>query len=751
MFFKYLKLKKIRSLLRFCGALWVFGIYTARGQSVENPKSITIAPDRAFAVDFIHEGAGSSVILGFFYLDIDTDKDGLPDFFETGPSDDLDGDGLTNIMDPDDDNDGILDAMDKQPAGVTSMPVSFFKNGEVAAANGHSPGDYWQFVPNNTINVGEYYGYYEHPAAYLYIDNNSNEVPDILEYNTGANVLPPYILDKGNDTQHSILGNFKGLLGDWLYSGSPGSSDEEKTHKTGSTIFYSMDDDMGIGQSQSNLFPYSSNYLDKYSNTNQQPDYDLYGTINPDDIRIPRETIHSGPMGVEEWKYRCYQGLFPGNREAVFFVAVFFTRGSSKINTFYSTSAFNPDAASSSYTPSSRSTTGDNFAGTGQMNWFPGFQNATDHNIISQAEFGKDWDIIATSPVNGTSPIAFDPSNQGWVDKYENWTPSRKIFQYINVDDWLGEAAARDVLMQRYGYNIDIDGRGFIIRATNGKVPHFLITTPSSDPDALFIGIEDLYGISDRSFDDQFFYVTTIGRPALDATMEEEIVYSSCNTVKYSVTITNNGHRDASNVVFQTTLDPILNLTVGGVSTSHGTVASGNTIGDSEVRVNVGRLIKDGDRVKILFEASFDSGIFPGISQIQSFSTITGSNFDALNSYDPESDLVSNGTITELNIANANAIDLGPDQDLCPGSTIVLDALSAGKGDQLTFLWNDGSTAQTLTVNQTGTYSVTVTDENGCTATDDIIIIQDFIDPTVVTQDITILLDDNGNASITAA
>ena len=30
-------------------------------------------------------------------------------------------------------------------------------------------------------------------------------------------------------------------------------------------------------------------------------------------------------------------------------------------------------------------------------------------------------------------------------------------------------------------------------------------------------------------------------------------------------------------------------------------------------------------------------------------------------------------------------------------------------------MWSDGSSNQTLTVNQTGTYAVTVTDANGCT------------------------------------
>ena len=37
--------------------------------------------------------------------------------------------------------------------------------------------------------------------------------------------------------------------------------------------------------------------------------------------------------------------------------------------------------------------------------------------------------------------------------------------------------------------------------------------------------------------------------------------------------------------------------------------------------------------------------------------------------------------------------------------------------DPLTYLWSDGSTSPTLQVTQNGTYSVTVTDANGCTET----------------------------------
>ncbi len=47
---------------------------------------------------------------------------------------------------------------------------------------------------------------------------------------------------------------------------------------------------------------------------------------------------------------------------------------------------------------------------------------------------------------------------------------------------------------------------------------------------------------------------------------------------------------------------------------------------------------------------------------------------------------------------------------LFPGNTVVLDAT----GDQLSYLWSTGSTAPAITVDTAGLYSVTVTDEYGC-------------------------------------
>ncbi len=68
---------------------------------------------------------------------------------------------------------------------------------------------------------------------------------------------------------------------------------------------------------------------------------------------------------------------------------------------------------------------------------------------------------------------------------------------------------------------------------------------------------------------------------------------------------------------------------------------------------------------------------------------------------------------------NRFPVDLGPDTFLCEGQARTLDVTTAGA----TYLWQDGSTSATYTLNQAGTYSVAVSREQ-CTAYDTVRIAQ---------------------------
>lgn len=64
------------------------------------------------------------------------------------------------------------------------------------------------------------------------------------------------------------------------------------------------------------------------------------------------------------------------------------------------------------------------------------------------------------------------------------------------------------------------------------------------------------------------------------------------------------------------------------------------------------------------------------------------------------------------------SVDLGPDVFMCPGGSVTLDATQFE-----TYLWSNQETTQSITVYQPGTYSVTVTDANGCSATDEVVVL----------------------------
>jgi len=64
-------------------------------------------------------------------------------------------------------------------------------------------------------------------------------------------------------------------------------------------------------------------------------------------------------------------------------------------------------------------------------------------------------------------------------------------------------------------------------------------------------------------------------------------------------------------------------------------------------------------------------------------------------------------------VGNVSVSIVGP-TEMCPGETIALDA---GAGFSA-YLWNTGETDQIINVSNSGTYSVTVTDVDGCTGTD---------------------------------
>ncbi len=73
---------------------------------------------------------------------------------------------------------------------------------------------------------------------------------------------------------------------------------------------------------------------------------------------------------------------------------------------------------------------------------------------------------------------------------------------------------------------------------------------------------------------------------------------------------------------------------------------------------------------------------------------------------------IANATLTDL--PNTLAVNIGADTSICPGETYILNA---GSGYS-SYLWQNQSSLPTFSVTNTGNYYVTVTDKDGCTASD---------------------------------
>lgn len=81
--------------------------------------------------------------------------------------------------------------------------------------------------------------------------------------------------------------------------------------------------------------------------------------------------------------------------------------------------------------------------------------------------------------------------------------------------------------------------------------------------------------------------------------------------------------------------------------------------------------------------------------------------------YDTLSNAFGCDSIVHLTLHKREAlpVDLGPERTICREDNAYI---RLNPGHFASYLWNDGSGNATLEVNRSGTYSVTVTDENGC-------------------------------------
>ncbi len=96
--------------------------------------------------------------------------------------------------------------------------------------------------------------------------------------------------------------------------------------------------------------------------------------------------------------------------------------------------------------------------------------------------------------------------------------------------------------------------------------------------------------------------------------------------------------------------------------------------------------------------------------------TTPGGPFTATQTIGTCTSRLSNGVMADFTGGGAANL-LGNNTYLCPGETLLLDP-----GEYAAYVWQDNSVSRTYTVTRAGTYSVTVTDNQGCAFNDEIIV-----------------------------
>ncbi|NNF35012.1 MAG: IPTL-CTERM sorting domain-containing protein [Saprospiraceae bacterium] len=117
-------------------------------------------------------------------------------------------------------------------------------------------------------------------------------------------------------------------------------------------------------------------------------------------------------------------------------------------------------------------------------------------------------------------------------------------------------------------------------------------------------------------------------------------------TYQYTVTISNADMvQGAMDVVFASGVDPNSTLVVGSVTTSQGSVTTGNTTGDATVAVDIGTLASNGS-ITITYDVLVDIQN-PG-TELTCQGSVTGSNFSTVNTDDPDTPAPDDATLTPL-------------------------------------------------------------------------------------------------------
>lgn len=181
--------------------------------------------------------------------------------------------------------------------------------------------------------------------------------------------------------------------------------------------------------------------------------------------------------------------------------------------------------------------------------------------------------------------------------------------------------------------------------------------------------------------------LTTVSKTAaLQVDADNDIQISPGDTLRYTVTISGT----ANAIAFGDPIpDPNTALVVGTVTTSQGTVLSGNTAGDTQVGVNVGNL--SNSSATITFDVTIDNPLPAGVEQVGDQGGV-GCDVcgGGIPTDDPSTATANDATLTAVVAAPIIAatktaalqVDADGDTNVSPGDTLRYTVMVTNSGNQ---------------------------------------------------------------------
>lgn len=163
---------------------------------------------------------------------------------------------------------------------------------------------------------------------------------------------------------------------------------------------------------------------------------------------------------------------------------------------------------------------------------------------------------------------------------------------------------------------------------------------------------EDVGATATGSIVLRFTPVSPIPEPNVSAFKRDELVVDDGDgrvepgeTVEYTITVQNTGTADATGALLEDVLDPNVDLVVGSVVSSRGSVVSGNLAGDKDVKLELGA-IPPGEGAEVTFRVILDEPFPEGVQRISNRGRVTGDNFPVTETDDPDTAVLNDDTWT---------------------------------------------------------------------------------------------------------